>query len=104
MIGQPVWMMEEKAKERGKRLAEGAGGRDVQIARDIAKEVWHLGLGTVPVSADDVRRMMTLRFPDTIYSNWLGSLFRRSEWEPVGWVQSTHKGGHRRAIRTWRLK
>ena len=102
MIGQPVWMMEEKAKERGKARAESANYRDVQIARQIAKEAFLCG--GLPVSADDVRRVMTRRFPDTAYGNWLGSCFRGNEWEPVGWVQSTHKGGHRRAIRTWRLK
>ena len=111
MIGQPVWMMEEKAKERGKRLAEGAGGRDVQIARDIARQVVVSAarrnqqfLGSVTTSMDEVRTLLCERFPDIVIGNWAGSVFRKSEWEPVGWVQSTHKGGHRRAIRTWRLK
>lgn len=94
---------EEKAKKRGMKRAETAHYRDVQIAR---QEAWKLAQILPYVHMDDVRAYLALYHPDIIergIGNWAGSVFRRPEWVPVGFVQSTHKGGHRRMIRTWKL-
>lgn len=89
------------AARRGKARAESAHYRDVQIAREIAREVCR-DVGVV--SADDVRRVMSARFPDTEYGNWMGSVFRGSEFEPAGAIKSTTPGSHSNRLVLWRLK
>lgn len=103
MIPRAVWdLPEERAKERGIARAESANSRNVQLAREVARDVYLAGC--VPISADDVRRRMEARFPDTVFGNWMGSVFRRSEWEPVGFTFSRTKGSHSNRLLTWRLR
>ena len=103
MMPMAVWdFPEERAKATGIARAESANWRNVQIAREIARELYlHHG---APVSADDVRVEMSSRFPDQTYGNWMGSVFRRSEWEPAGFTLSRTKGRHSNRLLTWRLK
>lgn len=66
-------------------------------------------LGTTrAVSADDARDYL-LQQPDAEKimarrKDWMGALFKKSEWVAVGWTQSRYKENHARVIRTWRIK
>lgn len=93
---------EIKAAERGKARAASAHYRDLQIAREIARDL-SLG-GTREVSADDVRRVLKQRHPDISPGNWLGSLFRGSEWAPAGFVKSETPGSHGNRLVLWRRR
>jgi len=101
-----VWEIQDepevRAKVRGQARAESAHYRDVQLAREIARELY-LAAG-LPISADDVRVRMLARFPDTIFGNWMGSVFRGSEWRAVGFVNSKTTGSHANLLRTWALR
>lgn len=102
MIPLAVWDIEERAKATGIARAESANWRNVQLAREVAREAY-LETG-LPISADDVRRRMEARFPDTVFGNWMGACFKRSEWEPVGFTLSRTKGSHSNRLITWRLR
>lgn len=98
-----VWEIapEVEARDRGLKLAASAHYRDLALAREIARE---LGRDGRVVCADDVRSAMSERFPDTVYGNWMGGLFRDEEWEWVRYVTSVTKGGHGNRIGAWRLR
>ena len=101
----PVWEIQEpeiRAKRRGQARAESAHYRDMHLAREIAREIY-LTAG-FPISADDVRARMLARFPDTVFGNWMGSVFRDSEWRAVGFVNSKTAGSHANLLRTWALR
>lgn len=93
--------IEERAKARGQKRAASAHYRDLQIARDIAREIASRPL---TICADDVRREMLRRFPDTVWKNWAGSIFSGPQWYPVGFTRSTVAGSHANLLRTWRLR
>ena len=76
--------------------------------REIARE---LGADGSEISADDVRRVLAVRFPlefgpDVAIPrrNWMGSCFAGEEWECKGWTRSKAKGAHMNPIRLWALK
>lgn len=101
-VGRPVWEMpEERAKARGQARAESANYRNVQLARMMAKEL--AGDGRA-ICADDVRASMLEHFPDTVFGNWMGSVFKGPEWVAVGFTKSKTPGSHANLLRTWRLK
>lgn len=93
---------EQRAAERGIARAGAAHYRDLQLAREIAKELY-LGSGR-PICADDVRAEMSRRFPDTVYGNWMGAVWKGQEWRPVGFTHSKTKNSHSNLLRTWVLK
>ena len=92
---------EDKAKVRWKALSASAHYRDLQIAREIA---FKLGQQRNMTTSDDVRYEMSLKFPDTVFGNWMGSVFERDIWIPCGFVKAVHKGSHSRMIRVWMLR
>lgn len=99
---RPVWEIEERAKSVGIKLAASAHYRDLQIAREIAKEMARDGR---EVCADDVRAILAERHPDIDgCRNWMGALFRGKEWQAVGFVRSVTAGSHGNRILRWRLR
>ena len=92
---------EQRAAERGKALAASANYRNVELARQIARE---LCAGGREICADDVRVEMTKRFPDTVYGNWCGSIFKGDDFIATGFTKSKTKGSHANLLRTWTLK
>ena len=102
----PVWdttLLESEAKARGIARAEGHHQREVDLARSIARE---LAEGGREISADDVRAAMTKRYPHLMVGNlnWMGSVFRGSEWRAVGFVHSKTKGSHANRLCLWTLR
>jgi hypothetical protein len=98
-----VWDIpaEVKARDRGMRLAASAHNRDLELAREIARE---LGADGSHVWADRVRVVLAERHPDITPGNWLGSLFRGKEWEPKGFVYSRTPGSHSNRLVRWALR
>jgi hypothetical protein len=94
---------EELAKERG--MAFGAQNHIAKIewCRDAAREhARRWGIVTI----EDVREIYETRtgrkFPA---GNWVGSVFKSSEFVPTGrMVKAQHKGSHARLVREWRLR
>lgn len=97
-----VQQIEAKAAERGKARAAAAHNRDLELARQIARE---LGRDGRVLCADDVR-FEAERRPELgiVWGNFAGSLFVGREWAFVGYTKSTAPGSHSNLLRTWRLK
>jgi len=100
-------------RDRGMAQAAAHGEPLLTLARQIAMNYakgrfWADGTVTI----EDVRTgldKMLGRYWDS--GNWMGSVFKERDkwgervWEPTGrWVQTTHRGGHARAVREWRLR
>lgn len=92
---------EEVLKLQGMNLAARKNFLILEIARDVA---FLLAKGKGEISIEEVRENMEKLGIKYEPGNWMGSVFKGDEWEPVGWRQSIHKGGHRRMVRTWKLK
>jgi hypothetical protein len=92
---------EAEARDIGMELAAAHGQPLLELARILAAR--HAkNNGTVTI--ENVRRELGWRVPGWEPGNWMGSVFKEKRWEPTGrWVQTEHKGGHRRAVREWRL-
>lgn len=109
MIGaRAVWELpEEKAKARGMARAASANYRNVQLAREVARDLARDGRA---ISMDQVREAMLLRHPEAMETepgrkrNWLGSVWNTGEWVAVGLVKSNQAGAHRNLLRQWKLK
>lgn len=57
------------------------------------------------VSADELRVEAAKEgIEEPSHPNAYGSVFNRSQWEPVGWKPNELKSAHARSIRIWRLK
>ena len=93
---------EELAKEHGMKVAAEKAKRQLKIARDAAVAVAMDGDGTADI--ERVRAFLEdLKF-DMDYGSWAGNIFRGKQWEPTGaWIRTTHRDGHQRAVRVWRL-
>lgn len=93
---------EQKARDRGVRLAANAHNRDLALAREVARE---LGRDGRVICADDVR-FEVMRRPELgiVWGNFAGSLFTGGEWSFVGYTKSTAPGSHSNLLRTWRLR
>ena len=106
MIGaRAVWDIEERAKERGIRRAAQAAPREMALAREAARRAY-LRLGR-PISADDIRAEAPDLFadlPSGKRANFMGAVWERKVWEPVGRIKSRTPGGHSNDILTWRLR
>ncbi len=99
-----VWEIAEpeaRAAERGKSIAASAHHTDLRLAREIALE---LGRNGQIVTADDIRRVLAERWPDIEPGNWLGAVWERKVWAPVGFAYSRTKGSHGNRIVQWRIK
>jgi len=100
-----VWDIEPevRARRRGQARAESAHYRDLQLAREVAKELAKNGRW---ISADDVREGLSARFPGETWPNrnWMGRCFSGPEWEPMGWTRSNAPGSHRNMLRLWKLR
>lgn len=94
---------EERAKIRGQRRASSARHRDLALARQVAQE---LAQGGGEVTGDDVRRVLAERHPEALEGclNYLGSVWERDKWAPVGFVRSRTPGSHGNRLVQWRLK
>lgn len=92
---------EETLKQTGMNLAARKNYLVLEIARDVARLIARKGLA---ISIEDVRLQMESLGINYRPGNWMGSVFKGYEWEPVGWTRSEHKGGHARMVRTWKLK
>lgn len=55
-----------------------------------------------PVTVDDVRAVCPP--PSNTDPRVMGALFKKDEWEPCGWVESTRRECHHRPIRTFKLR
>ena len=99
----PEDLPEERAKEQGKKLAASARHTDLRLARGIALELAKSGL---PVSGDDVRRVLAERHPEALEGNlnYLGAVWERSKWVAVGRIKSKTAGSHSNDLRTWVLR
>ena len=106
MIGaRAVWEIEDQAKDRGIRRASQAAPRETSLAREAARRAY-LRLGR-PISADDIRAEAPELFEDLPpgkKANFMGAVWERSVWEPVGRIKSRTPGGHSNDILTWRLR
>ena len=102
-IYEAIARHELEERDRGMAQAAGHNGDILHLARGYAyKHV--MAHGTVTI--EDVRAALDHAlgkgWPG---GNWLGSVFKQKRWAPTGrWVQTSHKGGHRRAVREWRLR
>lgn len=60
------------------------------------------------VCADDARKLLEswpdVPPPEQLSRNFMGALFRGSEWIASGMVESATKGSHGRRIVSWRLR
>ncbi len=93
---------EREKRDFAMALAAEANPTVLRIFRCIAVELYEQT--GEPISVVDVRNRAQTCGVHYESGNWLGSLFKGGEWEPVGFTQVTHKGGHARNVRTWRLK
>ena len=103
--GRPVWEIEERAAERGIKLAASAAPRESALAKEAAMRAWEK-LGR-PISADDIRAEAPELFrdlPPGKRANFMGSVWDRKVWEPVGRIKSKTPGGHSNDILTWRKR
>lgn len=103
-LSRPVWEIEARAAERGKALSASANYRHLQLAREAADRAYRK-LGR-PISSDDIRAEAPELFEYTSdrKRNWMGAVWGRSKWIPVGRVKSTTPGSHANDLRTWILK
>ncbi len=92
---------EARARDRGMRVAASAHNRDLALARDIARE---LGADGSHVWADRVRVVLAERHPDIVPGNWLGALWERKLWKPVGFITSKTAGSHGNRLVLWVLR
>lgn len=92
---------EEVLKLQGMNLAARRRAYSLSIAQDIAHR---LGGKGDEISIEEVRLAMDESGISYDPGNWMGSVFKSDEWEPVGFKPSNHKGGHCRIVRTWKLK
>lgn len=93
---------EREKRDFGMALAADSNEKALAMFRDVA--VFIAERQDEPISIADVRAHIGRMGYRYTPGNWLGSLFKTNEWEPVGYTQVTHKGGHARTVRTWRLK
>jgi hypothetical protein len=96
-------LAEAEARDLGMELAAARNGDLLTVARGLAYR-HALKHGTVYI--DDVRRALDHALgKGWPAGNWMGSIFRGDDrFVPTGnRVPTTHKGGHRREVREWRL-
>ncbi len=95
-------MTETEARDLGMRMAAKRRKRWLLAARHAADTLAQVTSN--PISIEDVRR--TLRSTGVYFEagNWMGSVFKTKDWLPVSWIPTSHVGGHRRYVRTWRRK
>lgn len=100
-MNQSSLEFERQKRDAGMAKAAGANAEMLDTFRGLAVA---LALVDGVISIADVRDLAAFRDIEYTPGNWIGSVFQRSVWEPVGFTQVTHKGGHARTVRTWRLK
>jgi len=89
-------------KDHGMSLAAERNIVMLQEARSIAKWLSNL---YGEISIDDVRAHSEKHDLKIDFSgNWVGSVFKESCWQFVGFRKATHKNSHARMIRVWKLK
>ena len=90
-----------RLREDGKEAASIRNGKWLSTMRHKARQI-ATERGTV--TSDDIQDFCErLRFWPT-HHNAMGAVFKRDEWEAVGWIESRRPSAHARAIRVWRLK
>lgn len=67
-------------------------------ARERASEIFERN-GKKPITIEDVRRLITI--PEYINPVFLGAVFNKKDWTPVGFVSATRSEAHGRPIRTF---
>lgn len=97
----PSLPSEQAKKERGKAVAAAKNNPMLETFQQVARA---LGRERGAVNIDDVRAEVERRGIEYTPGNWMGSIFPASEWLPAGTMTSTHRGGHGRLIRVWRLR
>jgi len=98
---QDLFDREEAAKKRGMAKAANANEEMLGWARFMAVELCRGGHTT---TVDAVRDRIC-NHPRFSPGNWMGTIFNDHRFVATGeFVRSTHKGGHRRMVRVWKLK
>lgn len=80
----------------------GYAERRAEYLDEARAHAFALGLKQGTVTVDDVRRKCP-PWPD-LDPRVMGNIFKPSEWESVGYVNSTRKACHKRAVQEFRLK
>lgn len=82
--------------------------RRVQVIRLCREHLAAKGHRGEKVTADDARDFLaTLPDGDELAGqrkDWMGAIFRPSQWLCVGWSKSRHPDNHARMIRVWQWK
>ncbi len=92
---------EREARDEGMELAAEKNAEYLAQARGVAFEIAQRGL---EISINLVRDQCVLDFPDIVWGNWAGSIFKGKQWERVGYTQARHEGSHARVVGVWRLR
>ena len=92
---------EEYAKDRGMELAAARNAEWLERFREVAEVIAVAGDGTCDI--DLVRAWFDAQEIDYRVGNFMGSIFKGDRWVCVGRVKTTHRGGHGREVRRWRL-
>ncbi len=108
-IFDAIAVHELAARDSGMELAAAHGQPVLELARRAA--YWH-AIYHHTVTIEDVRNRLDRMLGPCCWEpgNWMGSVFKERRlgervWAPTGrWVQATHKGGHARPVREWRLR
>ena len=83
--------------ELGLARAESSHKEALDCAQLVAQ---FLGSDGAFISADDVFKIIDSK----ALGKACGAIFRTSDWEFVGWQESTRESNHGRPLRAWRLK
>ena len=98
---QLIMKTEQDEKDYGKRIAAFNGQVNLSMFRTLA---YSLSVFREYITIDDVRQRaddLGLHYES---GNWMGSVFKRGEWECAGYQAANHHGSHGRIIKRWARK
>ena len=91
----------ERLKKEGMEAAADLRPSDLELARQIAREIAHNNGGLC--DADKVGRVLKYRFGIDSLGPAAGSLFKGAEWDWSGqYIKSVRTTNHGRMLRVWR--
>ena len=84
-------------KYRGQFLSAVANKQWLEEARRLSLLI---GKERGYCSVEDIREI----WPEMPCGNWIGSIFKTSDWEFEKYIICTHPAGHARPVTLWRFK